>query len=239
MIELAKRRSVQLAAAQLALCVLVFSSLVSGSSHKYDPNSQVTLWVNKVGPYNNPQETYNYHHLPFCKAQPGKKAEHSWGGLGEVLQGNELINSQLDINFQASASKQLICSQTLDASKAAQFEHAIKHAYWYELFLDDLPVWGFVGEIRHDSGGDVAYIYTHKTFDLSYNGDKIIQVNLTSDNPVAVVDGAQLEFTYSVNWVPSTIPFARRFERYLDYNFFEHKFFIFDSFIMVIFSLAC
>eukprot|EP00798_Chlamydomonas_sp_ICE-L_P018867 gene18867-25423_t len=144
----------------------------------------------------------------------------------------------LCIEADSSALKRLICSQTLDASKASQFEHAIKHAYWYELFLEYLPVWGFVGEMRHDSVGDVAYIYTHKTFDLSYNGDKIIQVNLTSDNPVAVVDGAQLQFTYSVNWVPSTIPFARRFDRYLDYNFFEHKihwFSIFNSFIMVIF----
>lgn len=28
---------------------------------------QVTLWANKVGPYENPQETYPYYMLPFCK----------------------------------------------------------------------------------------------------------------------------------------------------------------------------
>lgn len=40
--------------------------------------------MNKVGPYNNPQETYNYYYLPFCKPnKPGKPA-HKWGGLGEV-----------------------------------------------------------------------------------------------------------------------------------------------------------
>ena len=32
-----------------------------------------------------------------------------------------------------------------------------------------------------------------------------------------------IEFTYSVNWAPTSITFARRFERYLDYNFFEHQ----------------
>ena len=56
--------------------------------------------VNKVGPYNNPQETYNYYYLPFCKRFVDGKEEHSWGGLGEVLQGNELINSQIDIRLQ-------------------------------------------------------------------------------------------------------------------------------------------
>lgn len=46
------------------------------------------------------QETYNYYYLPFCKHKPQEKVEHAWGGLGEVLQGNELINSQLDIKFK-------------------------------------------------------------------------------------------------------------------------------------------
>lgn len=57
----------------------------------------MTLWVNKVGPYNNPQETYNYYSLPFCRSSAN--SGHRWGGLGEVLGGNELIDSQIDIKF--------------------------------------------------------------------------------------------------------------------------------------------
>ena len=67
---------------------------------------------------------------------------------------------------------------------------------------------------------------------------QIIQVNLTSENPQPVVAGATLAFTYSVKWAPTGTPFAQRFERYLDYNFFEHQihwFSIFNSFMMVIF----
>ncbi|GKD66967.1 transmembrane 9 superfamily member 1-like protein, partial [Tanacetum coccineum] len=30
-------------------------------------DDKVTLWVNKVGPYNNPQETYNFYSLPFYR----------------------------------------------------------------------------------------------------------------------------------------------------------------------------
>ena len=48
-------------------------------------------------------------------------------------------------------------------------------------------------------------------------------MNLTSENPQALVPGAQLEFVYSVRWEPSDIKFGKRFERYLDYNFFEHQ----------------
>ena len=64
---------------------------------QYKAEEPVKLWVNKVGPYNNPQETYNYYSLPFC--QPSENPAHKWGGLGEVLGGNELIDSQIDIKF--------------------------------------------------------------------------------------------------------------------------------------------
>lgn len=52
---------------------------------------------------------------------------------------------------------------------------------------------------------------------------QIIQVNLTTDGPVLVAPNATLTFKYSVAWQPTRTPFTRRFERYLDYTFFEHK----------------
>lgn len=78
-------------------------------SPQYALGDSVTLWVNKVGPYNNPQETYNYYTLPFCKPGEGKeRPEHKWGGLGEVLEGNELIDSQLSFKFRSE--HQFICA---------------------------------------------------------------------------------------------------------------------------------
>ena len=87
----------------------------------------MALWVNKVGPYNNPQETYNYYSLPFCRRardqptpvldeaapnaqpplppclvrsrRPRKQLRRKWAGLGEALQGNELIDSGMEITF--------------------------------------------------------------------------------------------------------------------------------------------
>jgi transmembrane 9 superfamily protein 3 len=190
---------------------------------------------------NNPQETYNYYFLPFCKPSSAKP-RHKWGGLGEVLQGNELIDSQLELEFGADLARRPICTAALDADDAEEFAAAVRRHYWYELFLDDLPIWGFVGPPPEQTAGDAAvYVYTHKTFDIAYNGDRVIHVNLTSEAPAPVAAGAKLEFTYSVRWTPSEVPYARRFERYLDYNFFEHQihwFSIFNSFMMVIFLVG-
>jgi transmembrane 9 superfamily protein 3 len=226
--------------AWLALLLLaVRSTGADEHSHKYKVGQALRLWVNKVGPYNNPQETYNYYYLPFCKPTGAGKAAHKWGGLGEVLEGNQLIDSQLDVRYRSDVPKKTICTLPLGQSEVTAFANAVRKHYWYELFIDDLPVWGFVGPPPEETkDDDNIYIYTHKAFDINYNDNRIIQVNLTSEQPKALAPGETLEFTYSVRWVPTATPFSRRFERYLDYNFFEHQihwFSIFNSFMMVLF----
>ncbi|CAF2040296.1 unnamed protein product, partial [Brassica rapa subsp. trilocularis] len=106
---------------------------------QYQANEQVTLWVNKVGPYNNPQETYNYYSLPFCRKT--ENGIHKWGGLGEVLGGNELIDSQIDIKFLSTmgchknVDRSVICHLELDEAKVKHFKDAIENSYWFELFM--------------------------------------------------------------------------------------------------------
>ncbi|VAI29385.1 hypothetical protein VPH35_089079 [Triticum aestivum] len=204
--------------------VLAFASPLrasaSESDHKYKAGDSVKLWVNKVGPYNNPQETYNYHSLPFC--QPSENPGHKWGGLGEVLGGNELIDSQLDIKFLRNVERGSICTLELDPKKTQQFADAIESSYWFEFFIDDLPLWGFVGETDKNSENK-HYLYTHKNILVKYNDNRIIHVNLTQESPKLLDAGKKLDMTYSVKWVPTDVSFARRFEVYLDYPFFEHQ----------------
>ena len=94
------------------------------------------------------------------------------------------------------------------------------------MIQDDLPIYGMVGEVvPSDVGGkDKVFLYTHMKFVLTYNGPRVIEVNLTSENPVLLTkDTNKITFTYSVNWYPTDIPFENRFDKYLDYNFFEHQ----------------
>ena len=107
---------------------------------------------------------------------------------------------------------------------------------------NDLPNWRCrVGEKRDGKSNSTALVYTHKDFVVAYNGDRVIEVNLTQRSPVPLGLGATLTFTYSVSWVPTTQHFAARFNRYLDVDFFEHQihwFSIFNSFMMVLFLVG-
>lgn len=112
------------------------------------------------------------------------------------------------------------CEVELNDEKLKAFTYAVKNHYWYQMYLDDLPIWGVVGEIGE---GSEYYIFTHKKFEIGHNGKQIVDVNLTSENKVKLEKGAVISFTYEVVWKASTVKFEDRFDKYLDPNFFQHR----------------
>ena len=95
--------------------------------HKYNVGERVNLWVNRVGPYHNPQEvsatcasnlctshvismsispskTYNYYKLPFCHPDLGLEAKKKSLTIGETLEGHDLTNSGYEIHFARALS---------------------------------------------------------------------------------------------------------------------------------------
>ena len=67
-----------------------------------------------------------------------------------MLEGNELRNSGLKLHFPDDEDHEAVCEMILDEETAATFESMVDQQYWYELFLDDLPMWGMVGEVLRD-----------------------------------------------------------------------------------------
>lgn len=83
---------------------------------------------------------------------------------------------------------------------------------------------GIVGEVEELTNGKTNYyIWTHKRFDIGYNGKYIVDVNLTSEDKQKLELNAKVRFTYEVNWKPSPVSFRDRFDKYLDHNFFQHR----------------
>lgn len=222
------------------LFLFLFHTVFSDEhGHTYQDNEEVVLWMNTVGPYHNRQETYGYFSLPFC-AGPKESISHYHETLGEALQGTELEFSGLQIDFKSDIAKTEYCQIKLTAEQQKAFLYAVKNHYWYQMYLDELPIWGIVGEI--DEKDHVSYyIWTHKKFEIGYNGDQVVDVNLTSENRVKILEGEKIPFTYEVVWKKSNVLFEDRFDKYLDPNFFQHRihwFSIFNSFMMVIFLVG-
>ena len=90
------------------------------------------------------------------------------------------------------------------AATTPRSHRALARPDWYQFFLDDLPIWGMVGELAAPEvpegspvpgeGEGEPLLYTHKKFVVAYNGNRIIQVphfaSLLSPPSLASVAGA-------------------------------------------------
>lgn len=149
------------------LALLLFLSLdlpriECGTGTLYKVGDRVDLWVNKVGPYANPQEAYEYYTLPFCEPTPindnkekdikfnEEKSDHS---VGEHLGGHTLRHSGHSIIFASKTTTDTCSTKSLTADEAKAFADAAADQWFYQWYLDELPVWGMVGEMLPPEAG--------------------------------------------------------------------------------------
>ena len=231
------------------------------------PGDQITLYLNKVGPYHNPQRPTTTLRCRSVRQRPGSRhrlravCRRSTLGLARCLRGTGLSTAVWPFG---SRRRRIISIYARSCSRKTRPTFLSMPFYttigikctsttclcgaWWERFTTTrrcpqstlqrpraMRMLGVLQEVDTFK----LYVYTHKHISVAYNGNRIIEVNLTSQHPELIKPGATLDFTYDILWQPTTKPFETRFERYLDYSFFEHQihwFSIFNSFMMVIFS---
>ncbi|XP_048374239.1 transmembrane 9 superfamily member 1 [Sphaerodactylus townsendi] len=191
---------------------------VVSSEIRYQRGNPVELYVNKVGPYHNPQETYHYYQLPVCSP---KKIRHKSLSLGEVLNGDRMAESMYEIRFRENVDKKVLCEMKLFPQQVERLRQAIEELYYFEFVVDDLPLRGFVGYMEESGFLPHSHkigLWTHLDFHLEWNGDRIIYANVsvrdvkpTSLDDVRGPGPLSITHTYSVRWSETTS--ERRGER--------------------------
>ncbi|XP_066578935.1 transmembrane 9 superfamily member 1 isoform X2 [Amia ocellicauda] len=251
------RQGLRLAGGGLWWCVvtggLLLLPLGSGGA-TYRTGDPVTLYVNKVGPYHNPQETYHYYTLPVCRP---KEVHHKSLSLGEVLDGDRMAESLYEIHFRQNTERRTLCQLTLTDTEVEQLREAVEELYYFEFVLDEIPIWGFVGYME-ESGflphSHKVGLWTHLDFNIEYSGEAVVFANVSVRDvkPVPLeaggggTDGGRglaVMHTYSVRWFESSLPAARRAERLRDYSFFPktleiHWLSIINSLVLVVLLLG-
>ncbi|KAK9398266.1 transmembrane 9 superfamily member 1 [Crotalus adamanteus] len=207
---------------------LPFLAVASSETH-YQQGSRVMLYVNKVGPYHNPQETYHYYQLPVCSPTP---IRHKSLSLGEVLDGDRMAESMYEIHFRQNVESKILCKKTLSPDEVERLRQAIEELYYFEFVVDDLPLRGFVGYMEESGFLPHTHkigLWTHLNFYLEWNGDRIVYANVSIRNvkPTSLDDiqgVLPVTYTYSVHWSETSAerPGERRGGHNGDDGFFPH-----------------
>lgn len=107
--------------------------------------------------------------------------------LGESIVGDRRETSPYEITFLDSVDWRLLCKTTLGKEELQAFKDAIHNNYFFEMFVEDLPMWGYIGDasgedfIMGEVEGSQTYLFPHLHFRLGFNGEKIVSAKVTTD----------------------------------------------------------
>lgn len=220
-------------------------------------------------------ETYRFYTLPYCQehtteAIPAQEEEEESsremmsvkgdrkGGdrfkqrLGETVAGDHRETSPYEITFLDQVEFRTLCTKVLTPRDLERFKEAIYNSYFFEMFVEDLPMYGYVGEASGDDLlGEImedgkVYLFTHLHFELGYNDGRIVSADLTTqdDTKLDITDSSKsvsVTFTYSAQWFSSDIEWKHRFNKYskfLPESFEIHWLSIINSFVLVLLLTA-
>ena len=133
------------------LLILLFS--VDGAHHQFKEAESVPVFVNKVGPYFNPHETYHYYSLPVCRPD---EIKHRPLTLGEVLDGDRMAYSLYDIRFKKNEAKKTLCQVTLETEDIEKLKQAIRELYYFEFNIDNLREFIFLTLLEYLPCGQLS-----------------------------------------------------------------------------------
>lgn len=182
-------------------------------------------------------------------------AERHKQRLGESIVGDRRETSPYELSFQDDVEWRLLCKTTLNQADLIKLKEAIHNNYFFEMFIEDLPMWGYVGDIENEDeilgeveGQSHTYLFPHLHFRLGTNKNQIVSATVTTerDRRVDITDvnkPTPVQFSYSVEYFEDDLPWKMRMTRYADSRFlpgsFEiHWLSIINSFVLVLLLTA-
>lgn len=150
--------------------------------------------------------------------------------LGEVLNGDRLVSAPYKLEFRKEKDTEVACRRKLTKDEVAQFRTAVKKDYYFQMYYDDLPIWGFLGKVDKEGKTDPSeykyFLYKHIQFEVMYNKDRVIEIGAKMD-PHSVVDltedkDVDADFMYTVKWRETNIPFENRMDKYSQSSSLPH-----------------
>ncbi|XAR64506.1 hypothetical protein NMG60_11024879 [Bertholletia excelsa] len=212
---------------------------------QYKAGDRIPFYANKVGPFRNPSETYAYYDLPFCSSDTITEKKET---IGEVLNGDHLVSAPYKIDFLVDKTSEIACKKKLKKTEISRFLSAVAQGYYTLMYLDDLPVWTFIGKVDRDDevNQNKYHLFTHILFEIHYNNEYVIEINAQAfvEEVVELEEEKDIEvgFSYSVKWKETDTPFEKRMEKYSQFSDGAnsiHWFSIMNSWLTVLITLGC
>ena len=154
--------------------------------------------------------------------------ERHYQRLGEKLTGNRRESSPYEITFADDLKWRPLCHKELSVDDVLAFKDAIHNDWFFEMFVEDLPMWGYIGEVVKEDfiigevEGSSTFLFTHLNFKFGTNNGNIVSAQSSVDRSFKVEltdEPVDVHFSYSVQWETSSLQWKDRMSTYIDNQF--------------------
>ena len=169
--------------------------------------------------------------------------------------GDRRETSPYEISFLDNVDWRLLCKKTMNTKDLVALKEAIHNNYFFEMFVEDLPMWGYIGDTEDEDlivgelQNSKTYLFPHLHFLIGHNDNRIVSAKVTTDMELReditdVTTPKEVQFSYSVEWHEEpNLLWKHRMTRYADSRFlpksFEiHWLSIINSFVLVLLLTA-
>ncbi len=174
------------------------------------------------------------------------------------MAGDRRESSPYVVKFGQEIDNRVLCSRELDQEDLTKLKDAIANSYYFEMYVEDLPMSGFIGDLVNEdvlaqdlmmSGAEGStYLFPHLQFTFGMNKNKIVSAKVRTDanKKVDITDVSKpkkVKFTYSVNFVEDPTEWKHRMKKYANSMFSSssneiHWLSIINSCVLVLLMIA-
>jgi len=106
--------------------------------------------------------------------------------FGDSFTGDRKVSTPYVLSWKKDVDSTPLCKKSLNEDDIDRLSTAIEEEWYGELFVDELPMWIYVGESEAEdmlvghTELSKHFLYTHLHFVIGYNGDKIVTANVSA-----------------------------------------------------------
>jgi transmembrane 9 superfamily protein 1 len=200
----------------------------------FEPKDRVPVYVNMMGPLRDPWDVRDFYSLPFCQPHERKMRKRTFR---EAVEGDTIQDSAYYVRFREPAKWGTLCVHGYDKYEIEMLKRAVAEEYVAELVVDDVRMRHLIGycdDEDDDKKSSRCFLFNHLYFTFFVNGNRIVFANISVDSAGGTDsatnamkkksvelrdDQTVIEYSYSVEWVESSVPYALR-EEVFQYNYF-------------------
>ncbi|OHS96981.1 hypothetical protein TRFO_36872 [Tritrichomonas foetus] len=159
-------------------------------------SNEIPIYVGNICSSVDPTIQFDANSFPLCEM---KKTESSHNNISflQRLSGFSLNDMGINARFKNIVALKQLCNRGMTKKNYNDMKNAILKNCWIQFIVNNSQMYTYLGKSEN---GAILY-YSKWMFTFYFTDDQIVSQIVTGTNPLPLIDGEDLQFSYSITWI--------------------------------------